>query len=262
MSKRILCLHAHPDDAEFLVGGTLALLARAGHQVTIVSMTSGDCGSDIYGPEEISRIRNEEGKAAAALIGAEYQSLGFKDLAIFIDDDSRRKVTAALRRFRPDIVLTASPADYHCDHEATSKLVTDACFACSAPNYSTAEFDAAPALPAIPHMYYVDPAEGTDREGNVIRPDFMVNVAETFAVKREMLSKHDSQRAWLQRQHGMDDFLATIEDWCKARAALAGLTYAEGFRQYVGHPWPRTALLEELVGEALITRLKPAPAAG
>jgi LmbE family N-acetylglucosaminyl deacetylase len=41
----ILSIHAHPDDAEILAGGTLALLADLGHQITIATFTPGDCGS-------------------------------------------------------------------------------------------------------------------------------------------------------------------------------------------------------------------------
>jgi LmbE family N-acetylglucosaminyl deacetylase len=253
MTKRILSLHAHPDDAEFLFGGTLALLASRGHTVIIASMTSGDCGSDIYPPAEISTIRRAEGARAAAIIGAEYHSLGFLDLAIFVNDASRRKVTAALRRLRPDIVITASPSDYHCDHEATSRLVTDAIFACSAPNYLTSDFDAAPALPALPHLYYADPAEGLDREGKVVQPHFLVDVTAQIETKKKMLAEHESQRAWLQRQHGMDNFLEILEEWCAARGALAGVPFAEGFRQYTGHPYPRTPLLQELLAPELLT---------
>lgn len=252
MSKRILSLHAHPDDAELFMTGTLALLQRHGHHVTIATMTAGDCGSDIHGPDEIAAIRRKEGAAAAAVMGAEYHCLEFKDLAIFIDDDSRRRVTEALRRFRPDIVITASPIDYHCDHEATSKLVIDACFACSAPNYKSG--DSAP-LPAIPHLYFADPAEGTDRDGNVTPPQFVVDVSQVMETKRAMLDKHDSQRAWLQRQHGMDSLLGTLDEWNKSRGALAGVEYGEGFRQYTGHPYPRTPLLQDLLGQSLVRRL-------
>ena len=49
---RILAIHAHPDDAEILAGGTLALLAGLGHQITIATFTPGDCGSKEMGPEE------------------------------------------------------------------------------------------------------------------------------------------------------------------------------------------------------------------
>lgn len=252
MKKRILCLHAHPDDAEILAGGTLAILAQRGHHVTIATMTAGDCGSVEYGPKEIARIRKGEAANAAAIIGAEHHWVGFNDLAIFPDDMSRRRVTATLRRLRPDIVLTASPLDYHCDHEATSKLVTDACFGCSAPNYLTQAYDQAPALPAIPHLYYLDPAEGIDREGITILPGFAVDVAGAMEVKQRMLEAHESQRAWLRKQHGMDDFVETMRRWCRSRGALAGIEFAEGFRQYGGHAYPRTPLLQDLLSDLVL----------
>ena len=105
---RILCLHAHPDDAEFLAGGTLALLAAAGHHITIATMTSGDCGSVEFGPQETADIRRQEASRAASLIGAEHHWVGFKDLTIFEDDPSRRRVTASLRRFRPVLSWAAA----------------------------------------------------------------------------------------------------------------------------------------------------------
>jgi LmbE family N-acetylglucosaminyl deacetylase len=244
---RIVSIHAHPDDAEFLAGGTLALLSQAGHQVVILTMTSGDCGSTELGPEEIADIRRLEAQRAAAVIGAEHHTLGFKDLAIFEDDASRRRVTAAIRRFRPDIVLTASPRDYHCDHEATSRLVTDACFGASAPNYHTQAYDQAPAIPSIPHLYYMDPAEGIDREGNSVPAHFFIDVGSVMDTKRRMLAAHASQREWLKKQHGMDDFLQTMEEWTRSRGRLCGAEWAEGWRQYMGHAYPRTPLLQELL---------------
>src|SRR5579863_9894244 len=130
----VACIHAHPDDAEILAGGTLALLAASGNQVTIISMTAGDCGSGSLNGKEISVIRQREGAASAKLIGADYQCAKFRDLAIFNNDESRRRVTELIRKTRPDVILTASPIDYHCDHEATSVLVRDACFAASVPD--------------------------------------------------------------------------------------------------------------------------------
>src|SRR5579872_4385310 len=90
---RILAIHAHPDDVEILAGGTLALLAAAGHAVTIVTMTPGDCGSMEHTSEEISTLRRHEASSAAAIIGAAYECAEFRDLAIFDDDDARRRVT-------------------------------------------------------------------------------------------------------------------------------------------------------------------------
>ena len=243
---RICSIHAHPDDAEILAGGTLAILASLGHSITIVTMTSGDCGSREMGPEELSTTRREEARSAAELIGAAYRSAGFGDMAIFNDDASRRRITGLLRELQPDLVLTSSPADYHCDHEATSALVRDACFAASAPNYRTP--GTAPALAAIPHLYFMDSVEAVDREGRAIRPDFVADVASTFAIKRSMLARHETQRVWLRKQHGIEDFLATMESWTRARGNAAGIELGEGFRRYPGHPYPQSPLLEELLG--------------
>ena len=72
---------------------------------------------------------------------------------MFNDDASRRRMTELVRAAAPDIVITASPQDYHPDHEAVSVLVRDACFASSVPNYRTgaaaalARFEAAPEGP-------------------------------------------------------------------------------------------------------------------
>src|SRR5262245_57450627 len=162
---RVLAIHAHPDDVEFPCAGTLILLREAGPPLTIATMTSGDCGSAVHDAEAIAAIRRDEARASAALIGADYLCLEFRDLAIFNDDDSRRRVTEILRRTRPDIILTAPPVDYIADHEMTSLLVRDACFAASCPNYVTRQWEPAPPLGGIPHLYFVDPLEGTDRGG-------------------------------------------------------------------------------------------------
>jgi hypothetical protein len=87
-----------------------------------------------------------------------------------------------------------------------------------------------------------------DRFGSTIQPDFVVNVKTTFKTKRQMLAAHESQRAWLKRQHGIDDPLQVMERWTRARGKLAGIDFGEGFRRYRGHPFPDTPLLEDLLG--------------
>lgn len=245
---RILALHAHPDDAEILAGGTLALLAAAGCAVTIATFTPGDCGSHELGAEEIASLRRREAAAAAGHIGADYVCLEMRDLAVFNDDAARRMATEALRRARPQIVLAASPADYHCDHEAASALVRDACFAAPTPNYRTGSDP----LEAIPHLYFMDPAGGRDREDILVRPDFVVDVSSVFERKRAMVAEHASQRSWLRKHHGTDEYLLEMQQWTRDRGALAGVSYGEGFRQYRGYTYPRTPLLQELLAGAAI----------
>lgn len=249
-SLRVLALHAHPDDIETLCAGTLALLATKGVQIVCATATAGEGGSDSTSPEDTARIRKSEARNAAALIGADYACAGLPDLGVFNDDRSRRAITEVVRWSRADIVLTASPADYHPDHEAVSQLVRDACFAASVPNYRTGE--AAP-MAAIPHLYFMDSIGGRDREGRKVIPDFGADVSASFPIKRAMLAAHVSQEEWVARQHGIADHQASLEKWTRRQGRLFGVEFAEGFRQYRHHPYPTTPLLQDLLGEALLT---------
>ena len=252
MKTNILAIHAHPDDVEILAAGTLAQLASAGHEVTIVTMSPGDLGSDSHSQKEIAAIRRGEAARSAAHIGAQYRCAEFGDMSIFTDDASRRRVTEILRQIAPQLVITASPVDYLCDHEATSQLVRDACFAAMIPNYATGATKAAPPLRAIPHLYFMDPIGGVDREGRPVLPDFLVNVAPQMDTKTAMLAEHASQREWLFRHHGLDNYLETMRAWTRENGRRAGLEYAEGFRRYKGHPYPESPLLEELLGATVV----------
>ena len=245
----ILAVHAHPDDLDILAGGTLARLSAAGHAVTMATATAGEGGSAEFDPDQTGRMRQAEATASAALIGAEYRCLGFPDLGVFNDDASRRAVTELVRGTRPDVVITASPADYHPDHETISLLVRDACFAAPVANYRTGP---APALAAIPALYFTDAIGGRDRDGVRLKRDFGVDVGATFAVKRAMLAEHRTQVAWVARQHGIADFLGDMETWSRRVGGDFGVEFAEGFRQYRHQPYPRAAVLQDLVGDALL----------
>nr|MEA2799030.1 N-acetylglucosamine malate deacetylase 1 [Phenylobacterium sp.] len=245
----ILAVHAHPDDIEHLAAGALAVLAAKGHAIRIATLTAGECGSTDTDLSQTGRIRKDEAARAAALIGAEYHCADLADLGVFNDDRSRRAATELIRWAKPDIVIAASPADYHPDHEAASQLVRDGCFASSVPNYRTGV--SAP-LDAIPHLYFMDPIGGRDREGHRIVADFGVDIAGGFAMKQQMLACHVSQAEWVARQHGIADHLASMEAWSRRRGRDFGVPFGEGFRQYRHQPYPKTPLLQDLLGEALV----------
>jgi LmbE family N-acetylglucosaminyl deacetylase len=246
----ILAFHAHPDDIETLGAGTLALLAAAGHRITLATITAGDCGAIDTDLVETARIRKAEAASAAKRIGADYRCAGVPDLAVFNDDATRRRTTELIRSVQPQIVVTSSPADYHPDHEATSLLVRDACFASTVVNYKTGPSEP---LAHIPHLYFMDPIEGRDRDGNKVPPDFGVDISDHFATKRAMLQAHASQHRWVGKQHGISDYTEAMERWSAKRGQMFGVAYAEGFRQYTGTPYPRSQRLQELVGAALRT---------
>ena len=243
----VAAIHAHPDDIEIQCAGTLLRLKELGCRVSVATMTPGDCGSAELSQDEIAAVRRSEAAAAAALIDAEYTCLEFRDLSICFDNDSRRRMTEHLRRTAPDIILTAPPVDYMHDHEMTSMLVRDACFNASVPNYKTRQWDPAPPMQKIPHLYYVDAVEGTDHFGNRHPVDFIVDVSDHFETKIESLACHASQREWLRRQHGMDEYLEACRRWSGERGKERGVAHGEGFRQYKGHPHPTDNLLLKLL---------------
>ncbi|QGJ69161.1 N-acetylglucosaminylphosphatidylinositol deacetylase [Planctomycetales bacterium 10988] len=255
-SYRVLAIHAHPDDIEFQCAGTLALLNAQGHHITMVTMTAGDCGSRDLSPEAIAKVRRQEAKSAADMLDAHYECLEFHDLSIVVDNESKRRVAEAIRRARPDIVFTAPPADYMEDHEATSRLVREACFSASCPNYATRQWEPAPATEKIPILYYVDPLDAMDLWGNQIEPHFYIDIQEVFEKKKEMLACHESQRAWLRAQHGVDEYLEMLERFGKDRGEEVGLPYAEAFRQHLGHPYPHNDLLKTLLSSHYYTKKK------
>ena len=246
---RVLAIHAHPDDVEFQCAGTLARLRQRGCEIVIATMTPGDCGSAELGPLDIAKVRRAEARQAADLLGAEYMCLEFQDFCVLVDHEGRRRTTEALRKARPDIVLTAPPVDYMSDHEMTSRLVRDACFMAPTPNYATHQADPAPPLKKIPHLYYVDAIEGMDYFGRPIAPGFILDISATFALKRQMLACHASQRGWLLKQHGIDEYLDSCERWSAARGKEIGVPYGEAFTQHRGHPYPHNNLLHEMLGE-------------
>jgi LmbE family N-acetylglucosaminyl deacetylase len=244
----IVSVLAHPDDAEFLCAGTLTRLARErGFSVHITSMTPGDCGSAELPPDEIARRRRAEGASAAAVIGAVYHCLEERDLRIVYGESSLERVVRLLRQVRPAIVLTHGPADYMLDHEQTATVVRAAGFAAAVPNFLCDRIREPP-LDHIPHVYYCDAVEGKDLFGRTVEPAFCIDVSSVIETKAEMLGRHASQREWLRKQHGMDQYVVAMRQWSEQRGRSRGVAYAEGFRQHLGHSYPQNNLLGELLG--------------
>jgi LmbE family N-acetylglucosaminyl deacetylase len=252
MAEKVLSFMAHPDDAEFMCAGTLARLHReAGCEIAIATATSGDCGSATLGTREIARVRHGEAKAAAAILDADYYCAGAIDLFIMYDQPTLRSVIEILRKAQPTIVITHSPADYMADHENVSRLVRMACFAAPVPNVWTQVIDPADPLKAVPHLYYADPIEMIDPiSGQVIEPDFAIETTGVIETKVEMLACHASQRDWLRKHHGMDEYIEIMKRMGAKRGELIGKPFAEGFRQHHGHPYPQNNIIAELLGDA------------
>src|SRR5438309_9162916 len=116
-TRTVLSFLAHPDDAEILCAGTLIRLADAGWQVHIATATPGDCGTMTETRWDISSIRTNEAKRAAALIEATYHCLDERDGMVVYDKAALGKAIELFRRVAPMLVITHPVKDYMLDHE-------------------------------------------------------------------------------------------------------------------------------------------------
>jgi len=175
---RALVVCAHPDDAEFGAGGTMARWAAEGKEVVLCVVSNGAMGSNNpdVAREDLIVTREREQRAAAAAVGArDVVFLGYEDGYLEDSHELRRDLIREIRRFRPDVVVGPDPSTFfienrylnHPDHRATGLAFSAAINpgATTVPLYRTELYDQGfeshqvkAALLAAPNAadYYVD----------------------------------------------------------------------------------------------------------
>ncbi len=202
---RLLILGAHPDDAEFHAGGLAALYRANGHVVKMVSVTDGAAGHHQTFGNQLAVRRREEAAAAGRLIGAEYVTWDFPDGSLVPSLEVRQQVIREIRTFRPDLVLTHRPCDYHPDHRAVGVAVQDASFLVTVP----AVAPDAPALRQDPVVAYLP---DLFTRPSPLRPDVVLDVTKQVDTVVTMLACHRSQVfEWLPYNQRIEDQLPTDE---------------------------------------------------
>lgn len=219
IQPRVMVIMAHPDDAEFSCGGTVASYAEAGAHVEYVLATSGNRGSHEPGmtQEKLAAIREAEQLAAAEALGvAEVTFLRHNDGEVEPSVALRRELALVLRKGRPDIVLTFDPWQHyqvHPDHRAIGQSTLDAIADARMP------------------MYYPEQINGDVRDHRVSDvyffateyPNHWVDITATIDKKIAALRCHASQVG----ERDMDPFV-------RARARTVGqdhrMLYAEAFK--------------------------------
>jgi LmbE family N-acetylglucosaminyl deacetylase len=158
--------------------------------------------------------------AAARLLGAQLLCGRIPDGALADDRPTRLLLVEIYRRFRPSLVLTHAPQDYHPDHRAAAALAEAASWFGASRGHKTKS----PALAAPPALWWMDTLGMSDFE-----PGFYVDVSAYMTLKAEMLACHRSQAA-----RGADGDFAPLLDLMRrqagTRGAQAGVAAAEAFR--------------------------------
>lgn len=223
--QRVLVVLAHPDDPEFFCGATLAQWARAGKEIYYLLLTCGDKGSDNpeVTPEMLCADRVAEQRAAANIIGVkDITFLDYRDGELANTHDLRRDIVRAIRRVKPQIIVTCDPTALfranvgvnHPDHRAAGAATIDAIFPAAGNRMYFPELLAEGLEPHMPQEVWMSLTN---------EPNTWVNVNDTLEIKLTALRAHKSQ---------IKDPVALekrIRDRLR-RADMAGEFYAEGFR--------------------------------
>lgn len=216
---QIIVLGAHPDDCEAYFGGTAALFANLGHDVTFVSLTNGDAGHQNIGGGELARIRLREAMEAQRRLGiAHYFVLDHHDGELLPTLELRRQVVRLIRRFGADLVFTHRPNDYHPDHRYGSMAVQDAAYLVMVPNICP---DTEP-LRRNPVFLYL---QDRFQKPNPFRPDVAVNVDSVWQKKLDGMAAHVSQFGeWLPWIDGYEGELSPVPE-VAARESVERYTF-------------------------------------
>ena len=225
---RVLSVHAHPDDQEFTVGGTLAKWARAGSHIVTVCITSGGAGSNEHTPPDMTRaalapIREEEQREACRVLGvSEVVYLGYEDGMLEPSLALRRDLTRVIRRHRPEAVVCGDPtvrfygAIYmnHPDHRAAADAALDAVFPSAETRLIFPELLEEGLEPHKVRSVFIHGSE---------KPDTFIDISEFLGVKLAALKEHRTQM-------GTWDPTDMITGWARMQGAKRKLEAAESFR--------------------------------
>ncbi|RKX35856.1 MAG: PIG-L family deacetylase [Verrucomicrobia bacterium] len=183
---RILVFGAHPDDCEFKCAGSAARWSKAGHVVRFVSVTDGRNGHHQIEPDRLVTIRSKEAAAAAGVLGIESEVLPFPDGALEPNLELRREIIRIEREFRPDVIMTHRPNDYHPDHRYTSQVVQDSAYMVTVPHV----LPGIPALRRNPAIFYLS---DHFQRPYPFTPDAIVPIDDVLDAKIDALACHESQ---------------------------------------------------------------------
>ena len=212
--QRTLAVFAHPDDVDFGSAGTVAGWVADGIEVAYLLITRGDAGGfDDTPRDQMPLIRENEQRAAAAVVGVKQVDFldGYADGTLMPTLALRRDITAAIRQFRPDRILTSSPlrrweriaGPSHPDHLAAGEATTCAIYPDARNPFAFPELLAEGLEPwVVREVWY---AGGPD-------PDHVVDITDRFEQKAAALRAHVSQTGDMDLEGWLRDRLTTAAD--------------------------------------------------
>jgi LmbE family N-acetylglucosaminyl deacetylase len=224
MTKRILTIFAHPDDAETMAGGTLLKWAREGHAITLCLITDGDKGTADPNDtrEAVIARRQEEQARAAARLGATVITLGYEDGVLQPSIGLRRDLVRVMRKIRPDVVVANDPTMWfrhgvyinHPDHRAAGQAAIEALYPAVKKPGIFPELLAEGYQPHVVSDVWLGPTP---------EPNTWIDISDVFDEKIALICEHTSQ-------FPADATRKAFERIARETGQERGLGLAESFR--------------------------------
>jgi LmbE family N-acetylglucosaminyl deacetylase len=136
MPTKIMAIAAHPGDALFTMGAAVAMQIHSGGSGVFLNLSLGERGHQSIGPAEYGEMQRAATQKAANLLDAEAEFLSYSDAEIPYNDEAVLAVCDAIRKHRPQIVITHWKGSWHKDHRNTFEIVQDAIFYAALPSFS------------------------------------------------------------------------------------------------------------------------------
>ena len=173
--KNIVCVGGHPDDPESGCGGTLAKLRKAGHDITIIYLTTGEAGIPGKSHSEAAAIRKNEAINACKILDAKPIFAGQIDGDTIMNNEWLHTLQNLILNEQPDIVFSHWPLDQHKDHQVASLMVIQT-WARSGKKFS---------------LYFFEVCTG--EQSFIFHPTDYVDITDTQEQKRKSVYCHTSQ---------------------------------------------------------------------
>jgi len=218
--QRILVIMAHPDDAEFICGGTIARLVAEGRDVYYVLVTSGNRGSHETGMtmERLGKMREDEQRHAAELSGVrEVAFLGNNDGEVEVNLGLRRELVHAIRQVQPDVLFTFDPwrpYEIHPDHRNVGLCALDAVASARMPMYYPEQLTDGITEHRLKQVYFF----------STVQPNHWVDISDFMDKKLEALHCHISQMS-----------NPAVDEFVRQRARIIGIEHGYTFGESFHH---------------------------
>lgn len=229
--SKVLVFCPHPDDGEFLAGGTIAKWAAEGKEVVLCVVTNGAAGSNdpTVEREWLIRTRENEQREAASIVGiSEVVFLGYEDGHVEDSHELRRDMIREIRRFKPEVVVGLDPTTFyfaqryvnHPDH----RKVGEAFLAAVNPGATT--------VPLYRADLYDQGFEPHQVKACLLgfsaSPDYFVDIADTIEIKIKALKAHATQMKNFDRLEENVKMMSRMI----AGASDQQVEFAEGFKAF------------------------------